>query len=68
MIEWISSDFGGGNVSVDPDAMTVTIDGAMVKVDVCNVIPAMKAGRIAVYKCNKYPKNYLLGVHILMRI
>ena len=47
MIEWISSDFGGGNVSVDPDAMTISIDGEMVKVDVCNVIPAMKAGRIA---------------------
>ena len=47
MIEWISSDFGGGNVSVDPNEMTVSIDGETVKVDVCNVIPAMKAGRIA---------------------
>ena len=47
MIEWISSDFGGGNVSVDPEAMIVTIDGEKTKVDVCNVIPAMKAGRIA---------------------
>ena len=47
MIEWIGDDFGGGNVSVDPDAMTVTIDGDVTKVDVCNVIPAMKAGRIA---------------------
>ncbi len=27
--------------------MTVTIDGEVVNVDVCNVIPAMKAGRIA---------------------
>ena len=27
--------------------MTVTIDGEETKVDVCNVIPAMKAGRIA---------------------
>jgi len=26
--------------------MTVTIDGSVEKVDVCNVIPAMKAGRI----------------------
>ena len=47
MIDWIGGDFGGGNVSVDPSAMTVTIDGEVTKVDVCNVIPAMKAGRIA---------------------
>ena len=44
MIDWIGEDFGGGNVSVDPNAMTVTIDGEVTKVDVCNVIPAMKAG------------------------
>lgn len=47
MIDWIGEDFGGGDVSVDPAAMTVTIDGEETKVDVCNVIPAMKAGRIA---------------------
>ncbi len=47
MIDWIGEDFGGGNVSVDPAAMTVDIDGETTKVDVCNVIPAMKAGRIA---------------------
>ena len=47
MIDWIGSEFGGSNVSVNPDAMTVTIDGEETKVDVCNVIPAMKAGRIA---------------------
>ena len=47
MVDWIGEDFGGGNVSVDPEAMTVTIDGEETKVDVCNVIPAMKAGRIA---------------------
>ena len=46
MIDWIGEDFGGGNVSVDPSAMTVSIDGEETKVDVCNVIPAMKAGRI----------------------
>ncbi|WP_146344107.1 NAD(P)/FAD-dependent oxidoreductase [Falsiphaeobacter marinintestinus] len=46
MIDWIGADFGGDNVQVDPDAMTVTIDGEETKVDVCNVIPAMKAGRI----------------------
>ena len=47
MIDWIGDDFGGGNVSVDPEAMTVSIDGEVTNVDVCNVIPAMKAGRIA---------------------
>jgi len=47
MIDWVGSDFGGGEVSVDPGAMTVTIDGEVTNVDVCNVIPAMKAGRIA---------------------
>ncbi len=47
MIDWIGDDFGGGNVSVDADAMTVSIDGEVTKVDVCNVIPAMKAGHIA---------------------
>ena len=47
MTDWIGEDFGGGNVSVDPNAMTVSIDGEVTKVDVCNVIPAMKAGRIA---------------------
>lgn len=47
MIDWIGEEFGGANTSVDPNAMTVSIDGEETKVDVCNVIPAMKAGRIA---------------------
>ena len=47
MVDWIGEEFGGGEVSVDPGAMTVTIDGEVTNVDVCNVIPAMKAGRIA---------------------
>ncbi|NBD29827.1 MAG: FAD-dependent oxidoreductase [Alphaproteobacteria bacterium] len=47
MIERIGPDFGGGNVEVDPEAMTLSIDGAVENVDACNVIPAMKAGRIA---------------------
>ena len=46
MIDWVGKEFGGDNVSVDPDAMTVSIDGEITKVDACNVIPAMKAGRI----------------------
>ncbi|MFW5881676.1 MAG: FCSD flavin-binding domain-containing protein [Roseicyclus sp.] len=47
MITRIGPDFGGGNVEVDPAAMTVTIDGVVENVDVCNVIPAQQAGRIA---------------------
>lgn len=47
MVDWIGSDFGGGEVSVDPAAMTVTIEGEVTNVDACNVIPAMKAGLIA---------------------
>ncbi len=47
MIEWLGPDFGGNNVTVSPAAMEVDIDGEVVKADACNVIPAMKAGRIA---------------------
>ena len=47
MVERIGPDFGATNVSVDPSAMTVDIDGSVENVDVCNVIPAQKAGRIA---------------------
>ena len=47
MISRLGPDFGGQNVSVDPDAMTVDIDGQVENADVVNVIPAMKAGRIA---------------------
>lgn len=47
MIERIGPDFGGDNFEVDPEAMTLTIDGDPIDVDVCNVIPAQKAGRIA---------------------
>ena len=46
MIDRIGPDFGGANVEVRPGAMEVVIDGEVEKVDVCNVIPAMKAGRI----------------------
>ena len=47
MIERLGPDFGGGNVSVDPAAMTVNIDGSVEQADVVNVIPGQKAGRIA---------------------
>ena len=46
MIDWIGPEFGGGNVEVNADEMTVSIDGEVTKVDACNVIPAMKAGKI----------------------
>ena len=46
MIDWIGPEFGGDDVSVDPEAMTVTIGGEETSADVVNVIPAMKAGRI----------------------
>lgn len=47
MVERIGPDFGGDKVEVRPDAMEVVVDGVVEKVDVCNVIPAQKAGRIA---------------------
>lgn len=47
MIERIGPDFGGDDVLVDPAAMTVTIGGEVTPADVCNVIPAQKAGSIA---------------------
>ena len=47
MIDWIGSEFGGENVAVDPSAMTISIDGESINVDACNVIPEMKARRIA---------------------
>jgi len=46
MIDRIGPDFGATNVSVNADEMTVNIDGEVTNVDACNVIPAMKAGRI----------------------
>ena len=46
MVERIGPDFGGANVEVNPDEMTVNVDGEVIKADVCNVIPAMKAGKI----------------------
>jgi len=47
MIERVGPDFGGDKVEVRPDTMELVIDGEATKVDVCNVIPAQKAGRIA---------------------
>ena len=47
MITRIGPDMGGNAIEVDPAAMTVTIDGVVEKVDVCNVIPGQRAGQIA---------------------
>ena len=47
MITRFGPEFGGKSAEVRPDSMEVVIDGEVEKVDVCNVIPAMKAGRIA---------------------
>ena len=47
MITRIGPDFGGENTSVNVADMTVDIDGEVVNADVVNVIPAMKAGKIA---------------------
>ncbi len=46
MIERIGPDFGGDKVEVRADTMEIVIDGSAEKVDVCNVIPGQKAGRI----------------------
>jgi sulfide dehydrogenase [flavocytochrome c] flavoprotein chain len=47
MITRIGPDMGGSSFEVDPAAMTVTIDGVVENVDVCNVIPGQRAGQIA---------------------
>ena len=47
MIEVVGPDFGGAAVEVRPTTMEVVIDGTAQKVDVCNVIPAQMAGKIA---------------------
>lgn len=47
MVEWVGPEFGGDVVEVRPDTMEVVVDGTAQKVDVCNVIPAQMAGKIA---------------------
>jgi sulfide dehydrogenase [flavocytochrome c] flavoprotein chain len=47
MITRIGPDMGGNVIEVRPDTMEVLVDGDVEKVDVCNVIPAQKAGQIA---------------------
>jgi hypothetical protein len=47
MVERIGPDAGGNAVEVRPAAGEIVVAGTVVKVDVCNVIPAQKAGAIA---------------------
>ena len=47
MIERIGPDFGGDNVEVRPADMQVVVDGEVMDVDVCNVIPSQQAGIVA---------------------
>lgn len=47
MITRIGPDMGGDVIEVRPDTMEVVVDGEAEKVDVCNVIPAQRAGNIA---------------------
>lgn len=46
MIDRIGPDFGARVIEVHPEQMEVVIDGTVERVDVCNVIPAMRAGTI----------------------
>tara|TARA_A100001388_G_scaffold259750_1_gene227296 strand:- start:221 stop:889 length:669 start_codon:yes stop_codon:yes gene_type:complete len=46
MIEWLDASFTGKLDEVRPNQMEVVVGGDVTKADVCNVIPAMKAGRI----------------------
>lgn len=47
MITWLDAEFTGPLNEVRPHAMEVVVGGEVTKADVVNVIPAMKAGRIA---------------------
>jgi sulfide dehydrogenase [flavocytochrome c] flavoprotein chain len=47
MITRIGPDMGGSAIEVRHDTMEVVVDGEVEKADVCNVIPAQRAGNIA---------------------
>ncbi|MDP1670425.1 NAD(P)/FAD-dependent oxidoreductase [Phaeovulum sp.] len=47
VVERIGPDAGGAAVEVRPAAGEIVVAGAVVRVDVCNVIPAQRAGAIA---------------------
>ncbi len=42
----MNSDVDMSTFRVDPKGMTITLDNQIIKVDVCNVIPSQKAGKI----------------------
>lgn len=47
MITRIGPEFGAGKIELRPEAMEVVVDGEVETADVCNVIPAQRAGLIA---------------------
>ena len=47
MVEWLSPEFHGGVTNVDPDTMEIETDLETFKADAACVIPAQKAGSIA---------------------
>ncbi|MEM6676637.1 MAG: NAD(P)/FAD-dependent oxidoreductase [Pseudomonadota bacterium] len=47
MIDWLDADFTGPVEEVRPGEMEVVVGGEVTSVDVCNAIPAQKAGLIA---------------------
>jgi NADPH-dependent 2,4-dienoyl-CoA reductase/sulfur reductase-like enzyme len=47
MVDWLDAEFTGAVEEVRPDSMEIVVGGEVTKVDVVNVIPAQKAGRIA---------------------
>ena len=46
LVDRFGPEFGGGDVEVRPASMEVVVDGEVRAVDVCNVIPAQRAGAI----------------------
>ncbi len=47
MIDWLDADFTGPVEEVRPGAMEIVAGGEVTKADVCNAIPAQKAGLVA---------------------
>lgn len=47
MIDWITGDNGGKAISLDAKNMTLTTESEKIKADVINIVPPMRAGKIA---------------------
>lgn len=47
MVEWLPASMSGGVKRIDPKTMEIVTDLDTIKADVCNVIPAQQAGKIA---------------------